>query len=182
MITAEKKKLTYQDYLKFDDDKRYELVNGELFEMSPSPTPEYQRISREIEYLIIKFLKENNIGEVFDAPLDIVFDEETVLQPDLIYVSQNNLNIIKDRIYGIPDLVVEIVSSSSINYDNRIKFELYEKYKVKEYWIVDPKYKMIEIFTLENDKYNSYCSVIEEGEIASKIIEGFKFNIKEIFG
>jgi Uma2 family endonuclease len=99
----------------------------------------------------------------------------------LIYVSKNNLDIIKDRVYGSPDLVVEIVSSSSINYDNRIKFELYEKYKVKEYWIIDPKYKMIEIFTLENDKYNSYCSVIEEGEAGSKIIEGFKINIKDIF-
>jgi Uma2 family endonuclease len=92
-VIDEKKKYTYEDYLKTPDDKRYELVEGELL-MTPSPATKHQRISRELEFEILKFVKANNLGEVFDAPCDVYLDNENVVQPDIFFISKERLNII----------------------------------------------------------------------------------------
>ena len=93
---VEKKKYTYEDYLKTPDDKRYELIEGELL-MTPSPVTKHQRISRELEFEILKFVKANNLGEVFDAPCDVYLDNENVVQPDILFISTERLNIIGEK-------------------------------------------------------------------------------------
>ena len=95
-IAVEKKKHTYEDYLKTPEDKRYELVNGELI-MTPSPTPNHQRISGKLEFVVRKFVTENNLGEVFDAPCDVYLDDENVVQPDILFVSKDRLDIIGEK-------------------------------------------------------------------------------------
>ena len=92
----EKKRYTYDDYLKTPHDERYELIEGELF-MTPSPKTDHQRISRELEFKMVKFVKENDLGEVFDAPYDVYFDEEDVVQPDILYVTKERLGIIGEK-------------------------------------------------------------------------------------
>ena len=82
----EKKKYTYDDYIKTPDDKRYELIEGELY-MTPSPITNHQRISRKIEFFLEKFVTENELGEIFYAPYDVYFDDENVVQPDILFIS-----------------------------------------------------------------------------------------------
>ena len=113
----EKKKYTYDDYLKTPDNKRYELIEGELY-MTPSPITSHQRISRKIEFLLEKFVTENELGEIFYAPYDVYFDDENVVQPDILFISKDRLNIIGDKnLQGAPDLVIEILSESNAYMD-----------------------------------------------------------------
>ena len=85
--TTEKKKYTYADYLKTPDDERYELIEGQLL-MTPAPIIRHQRISRKIEFMLEKYVTENDLGEVFDAPCDVHLDNENVVQPDLLFISK----------------------------------------------------------------------------------------------
>ena len=97
---TEKRKFTYKDYLKTPDDKRYELIGGELL-MTPSPVPRHQRISRKIEFALEKFVTENDLGEVFDAPCDVHLDDENVVQPDILFISKDRLNIESPYLKGL---------------------------------------------------------------------------------
>ena len=145
----EKKKYTYDDYLKTPDNKRYELIEGELY-MTPSPITSHQRISRKIEFLLEKFVTENDLGEIFDAPYDVHFDDENVVQPDILFISKDRLNIIGDKnLQGAPDLVIEILSESNAYRDLIQKKKLYARFGVKEYWIVVPGEKTIDIHILK---------------------------------
>jgi Uma2 family endonuclease len=92
----EKKKYTYEDYLKTPEDERYELLEGELI-MSPSPVPKHQRISGKLEFELRKFVMGNDLGEVFDAPCDVYLDEENVVQPDILFISKERLGIIGEK-------------------------------------------------------------------------------------
>src|SRR4030042_2825586 len=150
---VEKKKYTYEDYLKTPDDKRYELIEGELL-MTPSPATKHQRISRELEFVILKFVKANNLGEVFDAPCDVYLDNENVVQPDILFISKESLNIIGEKnIQGAPDLAIDIISENTAYRDLVQKKKLYAKFGVKEYWVVVPGEESIEVYTLKDNTY-----------------------------
>ena len=177
----EKKKYTYDDYLKTTDDKRYELIEGELY-MTPSPITNHQRISGRIEFELRKFVLENDCGEVFDAPYDVYFDDENVVQPDILFISKDRLNIIGDKnLQGAPDLVIEILSESNAYRDLIQKKKLYARFGVKEYWIVVPGEKTIDIHILKDKTYQLYKTLGEDDTIESQIIEGFKMELKAIF-
>ena len=87
---TEKRKFTYEDYLKTPNDERFELIGGELL-MTPSPVPRHQRISGKIEFELRKYVVENDLGEVFDAPCDVHLDDENVVQPDILFISKDRL-------------------------------------------------------------------------------------------
>jgi Uma2 family endonuclease len=181
VATAEKKKFTYKDYLKTPEGERYELIEGDLI-MTPSPATRHQRLSREIEYEMLKFVKLNNLGEVFDAPCDVYFDDETIVQPDILYISKDRLNIIGERnIQGAPDLVIEILSESSAYRDMVQKKKLYAKFGVREYWIVIPDEAQIEIYILKDNKFQPYKTCNREDTLESPLLEGFKLGLKTIF-
>ncbi|MBM4056588.1 MAG: Uma2 family endonuclease, partial [Planctomycetes bacterium] len=110
-VVTVKKKYTYKDYLTMSDDKRYELIGGELIMMTPSPVPYHQWISKNIEYEIERFVREKNLGRVFDAPCDVYLDDENVVQPDILFISRERTHIIgKNNIQSAPDLAIEILS------------------------------------------------------------------------
>ena len=177
----EKKKYTYDDYLKTPDDKRYELIEGELY-MTPSPITNHQRISRKIEFLLEKFVTENELGEIFDAPYDVYFDDENVVQPDILFISKDRLNIIGDKnLQGAPDLVIEILSESNAYRDLIQKKKLYARHGVKEYWIVVPGEKTIDINILKDKTYELYKTLGEYDTLESQILKGFKMELKAIF-
>ena len=94
--TIEKKKYTYDDYLKTPEDKRYELIQGELI-MTPSPVTYHQWLSKNILYELEKLVREKKIGKVFDAPCDVYLDEENVLQPDILFISNERTAIIGEK-------------------------------------------------------------------------------------
>jgi Uma2 family endonuclease len=179
--TITKQKTTYADYVKIDDNNRYEVFNGEL-RMVPAPSTDHQFISRDLEILVWNFVSQKGLGEVLDAPVDVVFDDEEVYQPDLVFIKRDRQGIIKrDAIHGVPDLIMEIVSPSSVFYDTVEKKEIYRKYGVNEYWLVFPDEKAIEVFVLENGEYQEFCRFKKNGCVASKILEGLKIYAKDIF-
>lgn len=181
VVTA-KKKYTYKDYLNIADDKRYELIGGELIMMTPSPIPYHQWISKNIEYEIERFVREKNLGKVFDAPCDVYFDDENVIQPDILFVSEERIHIIgKTHIQGAPDLAVEILSESTAYTDLMKKKRLYARFGVKEYWIVDPDGKTIEIYCLKKGVFALFKSFSENDELESPLLTGLKIGLSPVF-
>lgn len=175
------KKYTYNDYLLIDDEKRYEVMKGELI-MVPAPFTIHQRVSSKLNLIISKYVKEKKLGEVLYAPTDVIFAEDIVVQPDILFISNNRREIIKEAaIIGSPDLVIEIVSPSSASYDTIEKREVYEKYGVNEYWLVFPQEKAVEVLTIEKGIYKEFCKARKTGIVKSNIIEGLIVEIKEIF-
>ena len=127
-----------------------ELIDGELI-VSPPPVPEHQNASIEL-IVLLRGLIPN--GKLYHAPIDVYFDEANILQPDILWVAENSQCFIGDkRLEGAPDLIVEILSPSTARRDKNKKFLLYEKYGVREYWLVDPQAQYIEVWRLEEDKF-----------------------------
>ena len=171
------KKYTYEDYLNFTDDNRYEIIEGGLI-MVPAPVPYHQLVSQRIEFELIKFIKENKLGEAFHAPCDVVFNNINVVQPDIMVILNENLPIIKEKnISGSPDLVIEILSESTAHKDLVKKRRLYEKFKVKEYWIVDPMEKLIAIYSLKNEKFEEIKTYSNKEKLTSLILKDFTLQI-----
>ena len=171
---------TYEDYLRLEDDKRYEVLNGRLVEM-PAPSFEHQKVSGLIEFLLRGFVYKNKLGEIVDAPFDVILSETVVVQPDIVFISNEGLKNIKSgRLFGPPDLAVEIVSPSSYARDRYEKFSLYERFGIKEYWIVYPEYRAIEVWCLRDGKYVLHSVAAEKGEVGSCVIKGFKLKVEEV--
>ncbi|GIX42101.1 MAG: hypothetical protein KatS3mg129_1834 [Leptospiraceae bacterium] len=184
ILIKENKKLTYKQYFTIKDDKRYELIEGKLL-MSPAPNTKHQRIIRKLLRLIENCLINKKIkGEVFLSPIDVVFREDIVLQPDIVYITEERKDIIKERgIFGIPDLVIEVISPGSEKRDIVDKKRIYEESKVKEYWIVFPNEEFIEVLEYD-EKGNRYKEIgvyNKEKELESKVIKGLKIKVKEVF-
>ena len=118
-------KLTYADYLETSDDERYELLNGELI-LSPSPKEIHQYISSILHIMIGAFVRERSLGKVYFSPFDVVLSDTDVVQPDILFISNERADIITpDNVQGAPDLVVEILSPATAERDRTIKLDLY---------------------------------------------------------
>jgi len=172
---------TYEDYLKLDDDNQYELIEGELL-LVPAPKTVHQRISNRLNFFISEFAKKHDLGEVIYAPVDVVLSETNKPQPDIIFITKERLNIIKENyIDGAPDLVIEILSPSTASRDKVEKSRLYYAHGVKEYWIVDPYHKVVEILT-PGEKYWQIANTYSEKEtLSSPFLPGLEINLKDIF-
>ncbi len=180
-MAVREKKFTYEDYLKLEDDKRYEIIEGELL-IAPTPRPYHQDISREIEIRLVEFVKKKKLGRVYDAPIDVILDEENVVQLDIMFVSKKNIGIIKETgIFGAPNLVVEIVSPSTFVRDTEHKKKLYERFGVKEFWLVFPNDRVFQVWTLKDERYELFSYAEEKGKVKSKLLEGFELDIKDVF-
>jgi len=178
---TEKKKYTYADYLKTPDDQRCELIEGDM-QMTPAPVPRHQRISRKMEFLLEKFVTEKDLGEVFDAPCDVHLDDENVVQPDIMFISKDRLQIIGEKnIQGAPDLVIEIISESTAYRDLVQKKKLYARFGVKEYWVVDPGEHFVEIYTLKHSLYTLLSSYGKEETLESPLLKDLGIDLKNVF-
>ena len=175
--------LTYEDYLTFPDNDgiRKEIIEGELF-MSPAPSIKHQIVSRQLFVSFFNYVKKNNLGEVFYAPCDIVFSDINIVQPDLIFISKENYQILTDlNIQGAPDLLIEILSPSTKENDRIFKKHIYERFGVKEYWIVDPESETVEIRELKNKKFQLAVKADKNQLIKSQLLKGLQINLSEIF-
>ncbi|MDR4503197.1 MAG: Uma2 family endonuclease [Candidatus Scalindua sp.] len=180
-VIEKKKKYTYEDYVMMSDDKRYELIEGELL-MTPSPTTGHQRILRKLEFLLEKFVNEKNLGEIFFTPCDVYLDEGNVVQPDIMFISKERLNIIGEKnIQGAPCITIEIISKSSAYRDMVQKKKLYAQFGVKEYWIVIPEDESIEIYLLDNTAYKLFKIYRDNDIIETPGLKGFNKRLKNIF-
>jgi Uma2 family endonuclease len=132
-----------------------ELIDNQIY-MSPSPVFNHQHVSKAILKELFRKVEDKGLGQILFAPYDVYLDEDrNAVQPDIIVVLKENLKIIdeKGHIHGVPDLLVEILSPRNKQHDLILKKDLYERFGVKEYWIVEPDSKLAMIYALENGKY-----------------------------
>lgn len=171
---------TYADYEKLPEGAPYQLIGGELVR-EPSPVPYHQIVSKRIELELANFVEDNGLGEVLYAPIDVYLSETEVYQPDIMFISQERLNIIGEKkIEAAPDLVIEILSPSSAYYDLRHKMRVYEASGVKEYWVVDPVEKGIEVYQNINGEYKLFMKARGRGIIRSVLLKGFSIDIEKV--
>ena len=183
-MTVVTKKVNYSAFCQTEFDESdthlYKLLNGRIVKKS-STKPEHQRVLKKRTKLMDNYGETNKFGEVIFAPIDVFLDEYNVPKPDLVYIGKKNFNIIDEErgLIGIPDLVLEILSPSSIRRDRIEKKELYEKFAVPEYWIVDPNNRTIEIYTFDKKekRYKLYSFGIENEKIKSK---GLEIDLKSV--
>lgn len=136
-------------------EERYEIINGIRYDLQPSPSLNHQRIVTRLATSLE--ITCHSTGTIIVAPIDVYLDDDNIFQPDVIYISNENASIMKfNRIEGAPDLVVEILSPSTSTNDKIRKKANYEKFGVKEYWIVDPVHLIVDQFILETNKYLLY--------------------------
>lgn len=119
-----------------------QVINNRLV-MSPAPHSAHQRISRKIAFQLNEFVESNQLGEVFYAPVDVYFDEGNVYEPDIFFIAADRISIVRDNVYGAPDLIVEVLSPGSEKIDKIEKKEVYERCGVREYWIIHPLTKKV---------------------------------------
>jgi Uma2 family endonuclease len=184
MLVVEKK-ISVSEFREMEfegEDAYYELINGEIVKKS-APTPLHQEISNNLSFALTSFVKQNRLGKVFTAPVDVYLHEFSHVLPDLIFISTENLAIIdyKDGITGVPDLVVEIISPSSIYKDRILKNNDYQAAGVPEYWLVDSKNQAVEVYENINKSFHLFSFAAETGKIQSKLLQGFELDITTIF-
>ena len=179
MVTTARK-LTYEDYAKTPDDERYELIDGELVEM-PSPRFIHQRVLLNLIWWF-KQVEEMDLGIVCHAPFDVFFSDTVILQPDLMFVSRERAHIItEDNLQGAPDVAIEILSSSDPDRDRVRKREIYERYGVSEYWLVDPDARDVTVLSLHEGAYRT-AGIYGEGDtLTSPTLRGFTLDLSELF-
>jgi Uma2 family endonuclease len=172
--------LTYDDLAAMPDDgKRYELINGELFELT-GPTTKHQRSTFRLAKKLDGFVTERELGEVFVAPLDVYLSPHNTVQPDIVYVSTARRNIIRGpKIEGAPDLLMEILSRSNWRRDAITKAAVYATFGVLEYWLIDPDQESIVVQTAQNGVFIPVES--ENGIARSLLLPGFEVLPAEIF-
>jgi len=177
-------KYTYEDYLLFPDDgKRREIIDGDLY-VSPSPNTKHQRASMNLSGLIHTFLKKNPMGEVFAAPFDVVFSDENIVQPDLLFISRERSDVLTEKhVRGAPDLVVEILSESTRRTDEKIKSKLFESRSVREYWIVDPELEMVKVYRPGDSGFTRVAELHADAAdtLTTPLLPGLVLSIKEVF-
>ncbi len=174
-------KRTYTDYSRTPDDERYELLDGELV-MAPSPMESHQIVVMELGALLHVFVKARGLGQVFSAPYDVVLSDTDVVQPDLLFVSNERAHIrTPANIRGAPDLVVEVLSPSTARRDWREKLDLYAEHGVPEYWLVDPDAKTVTVLLLDDGTFAEVAHYGAGETLISPILAGFAASLDDIF-
>ena len=181
-------KFTYADYLSRDDKESWEIINGEAYNMSPAPPTIHQLISGEL-YLQIGNQLKGKPCRVIPAPFDVRLplgyehqeDIENIVQPDISVVCDKT-KLDDKGCLGAPDLIIEIISPSSSRKDRMEKFFLYERMGVKEYWLVSPEDKIVEVFILEPDGKYSRPGIYSESDIVPlNILNDIKVDLSSVF-
>lgn len=175
--------VTYEQYAQMPDDgRRYELFEGVL-QVAPSPTTRHQRVSGKLFLILQNHVAEHDLGEVFDAPLDVVLSGTSVLQPDLVYVSRAREQVINEKnIAGAPDLAIEVVSPATASIDRVTKAQVYARHGIPYYWVVDPEQRVVEEFRLERGIYMLRRCWQQGGSFCPEAFPGLEIDLDSVFG
>lgn len=174
---------TYEDYLALPDDgQRYEIIKGVLY-VTNAPSYEHQFTVAELLRQLSNYVLENKLGQVLTAPFEIHLSETTrPVQPDVFFIKTDRLPT-SDISYfeGAPDLIVEVLSPSSIRTDQHVKFSAYERAGVPEYWIANPKTRSVEVFTLSGGEYALLGQFAGDETLESGVLAGLKIITSTLF-
>ena len=178
-------KFTYEDYLLFPEDgRRHELIDGEHY-VTPSPITQHQKISGSLLVSLWTYVQQTKAGHVLAAPMDVILSDFDVVQPDLLFISKDRAAILTEKnIQGAPDLLVEILSTSTRKTDEIIKRKLYEQHRVSEYWIIDPELETVKVYRLS--AVNTYERVEElsleaDNTLTTPLLPNWQFRLKQLF-
>ena len=178
-------KLTYEDFVLFPEDgKRHELIAGEHF-VTPAPNMKHQAIAINLSAMIWTYLQRHPIGRVFGNPLDIVLSEFDVVEPDVLYLSNERAAAVSTpkHLRGAPELVVEIGSKSTRKRDETIKRRLYERCGVAEYWVIDPGLDVIKVYRRVGAGYERVAELARSlGDVlTTPLLPGLELPLATIF-
>jgi Uma2 family endonuclease len=177
---------TYADYLKWTEGQRWELIDGVAYSMSPAPSVQHQRVSRELQGQLHAKLR-GGPCELFAAPFDVRLPEgseaddevETVVQPDLVVICDPK-KLDQAGCRGAPDLVIEILSPTTAYRDQTEKLRLYERHGVRELWIVNPDVETVFVYRLGADALYPKPEVYRSGEVVGlSAVEGISIDLTE---
>jgi Uma2 family endonuclease len=182
MATQPQTGLTYQDLLAFPEDNlRRELIDGELI-VTAAPATSPQRVVAKLLHRLFTYCEERG-GEVLPAPLDILFSETNVVEPDVIYVREENRGRFEKRFFrSAPDLVVEVSSPSTRRLELIRKRGLYERFGVPEYWHVDLDADRVEVYRLQEGRYGPPILIGREGTLERSQAPGFTLGVDDLLG
>jgi Uma2 family endonuclease len=178
----EKIKLTYEDYTLLPDDRnRYEILDGEL-NVTPWPTTKHQTVSVNLLGLLHRYAREHGVGKLFSAPIDVILGESSIVQPDLIFISQERTEIITEKnVQGAPDLIIEILSPNTAKVGRLTKMQLYLRHGIKHYWLVDPDAKTLEVYKLESGRYHVVGGFEKDDTFKPELFPGLEIKLSEIW-
>ena len=183
MVTNPDVRLTVQDYLNIpeEDENRYELINGELY-MAPAPSWEHQKSTINLATLLDNFVSDTGLGEVVASPIDVYLSDEDVFQPDIVFISNERLGIIRsDGIHGAPDLVIEVLSPGTERIDRTLKSERYEMSDVSEYWQANPIAKTILVLRARDGAFERVGLFTEGMTLETPLLPGLRVDVSEVF-
>lgn len=182
-------KYTYADYIKWPENERWEIIDGEAYDMTPAPKTVHQIISGALFNLFYTFLK-GKACKVFAAPFDVILPEageselesQNVVQPDISIICDKN-KIKENGCVGAPDLIVEILSPATASKDIKLKFELYERHGVSEYWIIHPSEKYLMVYKLDphTQKYGRPDIYLQKARVKTAVIKGLSVKLSDVF-
>lgn len=181
VVSTPAARFTYEDYRNTPEDQRCELLDGDLV-MTAAPNIAHQRVSSRLERCLAAFVEERGLGEVFDAPTDVVLSDTDVVQPDLLFVSKERADIVtSENVWGAPDLIVEVLSPTTAGRDWREKRDLYSKHGVREYWLADPQTEIVWVL-LPNEGSLEVAAIYGDGDtLMSPTLEGLILGLGQIF-
>ncbi len=183
-MVATVRRLTYDDLSAIPQERvgdRHELIDGELV-VTPSPTPRHQIISVRLVVKLSQHVDEHDLGTVIDAPVDVRLTPEIVLIPDIVFISRDRDHIIGPKtVDAAPDLVVEVLSPGTRQRDLGAKRDLYARFGVQEYWIVDPEDQSLTILVLQGDRFQP-VPLGEDERLISRLFPGLVLDRDQIFG
>lgn len=182
MQVAEPPLLTVRNYrILPETGPRYQLIEGYLY-MSPAPNRYHQDISRNLEFILLSYLKKRPLGKLYHAPFDVYLDDYNVFQPDICIVLKKSWSRLSARgMEGAPEFVVEILSPKTARLDRDNKTRMYATHGVEELWIIMPDKKRIEIFHLPEDAKKPVAVIGATEVFGARSLPGLKISATDIF-
>lgn len=157
-----------------------ELLEAEMI-VSPSPVPDHQNVIGDT-FVLLKTIAKQIGGRVYQAPLDVYFDEENISQPDVMWLApESQCSVGAKHLIGAPELIVEVLSPGSVKRDKIDKYRLYERYQVREYWLIDPIEKYMEVFTLRDGRFQLFGVFAPDDVLESPLLKS-TIDVKIVFG
>ncbi|BCS82227.1 Uma2 family endonuclease [Anaerocellum diazotrophicum] len=182
-MIPEKKRATYEEFLKISQEKRAEFIDGSIYLLA-SPSFEHQMTISKLNLEFMRYFEGKECIPVI-SPFDVIFEDEKtgdihVIQSDIVVIC--NKKFITEKGYkGVPKLIVEVLSPSSASVDYIKKMQLYSYFGVCEYWIVNPRNKSVQVFVLDNGVYIEYAALSQKGIVKSAVFENLEFDIENVF-
>lgn len=175
---------TYEDYARLPEDNwKYEVIKGVLY-MTPSPNTKHQVVIGNLYFAFRLYLQHRRLGIVLSSPIDVRLpaDIGAPVQPDLLFVRDERRMIVREKyVDGAPDLVIEVLSPSNWEDDRNVKFDVYARAGVPEYWIVDPMAETVEVFVLDGEAYALLGRFATQDGVQSRVLDGLTLAAGEVF-